>query len=213
MTVTPNRVQMTEPAPLFTVVSGQLVTETAISVELTRRMVLAWLEGLRDLRNGLLLPFYEETARSRVGADAEERYAVIQELASELGITPVSFVEFSRLFLPSSAAETFRLMLGRLGLEETFVQDVVTETADVLEYKNPVQPELTKLQETGDLVVNPDNVATLLDELAYPSLVSETDHFIEDYVENDALDGDAKAHERIFSTFGDYIHRLLLVGT
>lgn len=209
---TPNRVTTLEPLPNFTVVSGELVEETAPAVELTRRLVLAWIDGYRDLRNPALSVFQEETLRSRVSTDdAVERYTVITELAEELSISPVDQSEFIRLFLPSAAPAVFLDTLQRMGVELEFQQDLQTVTGDVLKYENPVQPVLTGLQETDTRLINPDAVAALLEEISRPALAESTDHFADDYEDNNAIDGDDKAHDRIFVTFAEYVKRLLLV--
>jgi len=210
---TPNRsVTVVEPRPQFVVLSGQVVEETAPAQELTRRVVLAWLEGLRNLNNPALAPMYEETPRSRVGSeDGPERYQKILDLAEELKIAPADQTEFIKLFLPSAAPSVFLDTLLRMGVELVFTDDLVRVDESVLEYKNPVQPVLVGQQETSSRKINPDAVAALLEEISYPSLAETTYHLPDDYRENNAIDADSKAHERLFRQFGQYVERLLLL--
>lgn len=210
---TPNRsVVMVEPTDPFTVVSGRLYEETAPAVELTTRLVSAWQEGLRDLRSPSLAPLYSETPRSRVGSDdGPDRYARIVEVAEELGVSPPDQTEFVRFFLPNAAASVFVESLTRLGVELTWIDDLVDVDASVLEYRNPVQPVLVGQQEVGERRISTETVAALLEQIDFPAMVHTTKHFVDDDPENNAIDVDNKAHERLFTQFGQYLERLLLL--
>lgn len=209
---TPNRLPFSAPQSSFEVVAGAPVDLSAEAYALIDRFTDAWSQGLRDLQNPRLQPFYAETPRSRVSVDdLTTRYAVISELANELGEVPIRPEDLVQFFLPNSAAQVFVEMLGRMGMEARLTQDLQTQEQTLLEYRGVTAGLVAGGLETAERRQDPTAVATLLDEIERPSLVTQTQHFVADEAPNDILDGDAKAHERLFSGFAAYVQQLVLL--
>lgn len=192
--------------PLFEVLEGTPIDDQVDAFDLTSEFVDAYRNGLRDLRSPDLSTFYEETPRSRVSNnDVAERYGAIQDAADELDIEPVSLEEFAALFLPDGAAGKFIENLGYMGIELNFTDDLLTLSASQLAFENAQTVTLIGEQTGRGRAQLTETVAALLTEIGKPLDVEETTHFIEDQTENNAIDIDDKAHERLFTDFGQYI--------
>jgi len=208
---TPGQLALTQLVPQYEVVSGTPRDREVIAIEQTNRFVNAYRVGLRDLRSPDLAQAYQqETPRSRVSsADGAARYQTLIDDAAELGVDPAPAEEFARLFLPSSARQNFVTMLGRLGLALKFRADVFTVRQDQVAYRNVSATILIGEQQAQGQVVTTGFINQLLTDIAKPLAVTETNHFVSDFAENDAIDADRKAHQRIFSRFGQYIRDYL----
>jgi len=201
---------MTAPAPSFVVVSGASPDAEPDAAKLTERFIDSYKQGYRDLRNENLAVYYTETPRSRVGTvDGAERYGVIEQAAQDLKLTPVRPEIFVKLFLPYAAQQAFITYLGNLGLAAEFVNPLVTRTVDKIAYKNAQIDRLVGQQEGEVNVLSSAKITQLLADISRPVDVTSTQHLVEDFAENDALDADRKAHERLFSGFAQYIRDLL----
>lgn len=203
---TPGRLPVTATPPLFETLSGGAASEELDAYDLTSEFVDAYRNGLRDLRNPELAVFYAETPRSRVSSfDIAERYAEIQAVAEELGFDPVSVEEFVSLFLPSGAAGKFIENLSRMGVELTLKQDWFTLPADQLAFRNAQTTTLIGEQVGSGRAQLTAAISLLLEQIDRPLGVTETTHFASDQIDNNAVDADRKAHERLFKGFARYV--------
>lgn len=203
---TPGRMPVVPAPQPFVTLQGVATSEELDAYDLTSEFVDAYRNGLRDLRNPELDVFYQETPRSRVSsADILERYAAIQAAATELGIEPVSVEEFVALFLPGGASGKFIENLGRMGIEITLTDDWFKQPVTQLAFESAQTTTLVGEQVGLGRTQLTAVISALLVEIDRPLDVEETTHFIDDQVENNALDYDDKAHERLFSTFGRYM--------
>jgi len=192
--------------PLFETLSGGETSEQLDAYDLTSEFVDTYRNGLRDLRNPELSVFYEETPRSRVSnADIAQRYASIQADAVELGYEPVSVEEFVSLFLPSGASSKFIENMARMGVELTLKQDWFTLPAAQLAFQNAQTTTLVGEQVGAGRTQLTAVISELLIEIDRPLDVVSTTHFTSDQVENNAIDSDGKAHERLFKDFARYL--------
>jgi len=203
---TPGRLAVAAEPPPYTVLDGDELSAEIDAYELTAEFVETYRAGLRDLRNPSLAQFYVETPRSRVSnADVAARYGAIEAAALELGIEPVSTEEFISLFLPDGAAEKFIENLGRMGINLTLLDDVIRLSSSELAFRNATTTTLVGEQVSAGRLTLQDAVENLLNEMGIPLGVTETVHFVDDFTENNAFDTDRKAHERLFTTFAQYV--------
>jgi len=180
--------------------------------EMVDAFVPVYQNGLRDVRNRSLAPYWTLTPRSLpTDEDFEERYASIQEAASESdNTTPMPVSEWASLFPPAEGQRIFIEMLLRHGLERTLVDDLETEEVDQLALRSAELVDLSIQQQVrGERF----SISYIQDVLARSEGlegldVVETLHFIEDEQENDAYDADRKALQRI-SQMMQYITDLL----
>lgn len=201
---------MTAPAPSFAVVAGQSPDSEISAARQTDRFIGTYKLGYRDLRNENLAVYYAETPRSRVGSDdGAERYGVIEAAAEELQITPVLPESFVKLFLPFAGQQSFIEYLDKLGIVAEFSGALTTRTVDKVAYENAQIDRLVGQQEGRGYLLSSAKVVQLLADIARPVDVTSTQHFANDAAENDALDADRKAHERVYSGFGQYLRDLL----
>jgi len=203
---TPGRMPVAPVPPPFVTLEGDATSDELDAYDLTSEFVDAYRNGLRDLRNPELAAFYEETPRSRVSnADVAQRYRAIQEAATELGIEPASLEEFVSLFLPNGASGKFIENLGSLGMESLLVNDWFKLSATQLAFANAQTTTLIGEQVGAGRTQLTAVISALLISMDSPLDVTETTHFAEDQTENNAIDVDDKAHERLFKGFGRYV--------
>ena len=208
---TPGQLALEPLVPQFTVISGSPRDQPVVAIEQTNRLVNAYRVGLRDLRSpSLAVPYQEETPRSRVSSDdGQARYDSIVEASLALGIEPVPAGEFVRLFLPSSAPLNVITMLARLRLWLLCRSDVFTLVPDRCAYRMCGSCWVIGEQVANGQLVTTAVINQLLVDIQQPLAVTKTQHFVSDHAENDAIDVDRKAHQRIFSTYAQYIRDYL----
>jgi len=203
---TPGRVSVLADEPPYSVIRGQETTAEIDASELTNEYIAAYQVGLRDLRNPALEVFYRETPRSRVSqADLGERYRAVVDAANAFDASPASVEGFVSFFLPDGARGRFVSHLGFMGMELTFHQDVQRLSAAELAFRNAATTRLVGEQVRAGRVPLQAALIGLLADIGKPLDVDQTLHFVDDAVENDGLEADRKAHERLFSDFGGYI--------
>jgi len=197
---------------------------TFIAQDYADNFVDVYNRGLRDLRSTDLATYYRETPRSMVNSeDIDERYSkIVEALEEDTGeaaflfnppfpdeSVPMPLNEFVDIFLPASGTNTFILMLTNQGLEVTLVDDLEEDDNDELALRNSELIDLSIDQEADGNFITPDYVNAVLERSSLDELeIVSTFHFIEDEVQNDAFDADAKAGQRV-RQLTSYIEDLL----
>ena len=90
-----------------------------------------------------------------------------------------------------------------------FRDDVFTVDQDQVAYRNVGTVALIGEQVANGQLVTTAVINQLLVDIQQPLAVTKTQHFVSDHAENDAIDVDRKAHQRIFSTYAQYIRDYL----
>lgn len=170
-----------------------------VAQQIADAFIDVYLNGLRDLRNPKLQPYYQETPRSMPSSeDAAERYAVVQEAVA---FDPKAVVETASEFLGffpiNNGLQSFVTVLTRQGLEQELIDDVEVDVVDELAVRNAELIDLSIQQESRGGIISPDYMRQILANSKLTGLdVESVNHFVEDEYPNDGYDADRKAAER-----------------
>jgi len=128
---------------------GNSVSNTYVSSVKMNTMIAMAEEGLRDLSNPALSPYYAGVAAQGVAA-LRTRFAEVQAFRLANALPPVSESSYASQASHDGAQETFVRYLNDMGVETEYEEDMFSETvADTLPHMGAIAEVIQTLKAKG----------------------------------------------------------------